>query len=119
MEQSGDEKTKTLVQIGHENFFKYPFSQNTRRVRFHGKRTEKELVYFKIKDLIDEGITSTGELALRLGKSTRQTRRYLKNGTPSNGKTRRKIGQITKGRNQLSLPVKRSIFKNPGDIEMD
>jgi integrase len=78
LEQSGDKNTKTLVQIGHENFFKYPFSQNTRRVRFHGKRTEKEMVYFKIKDLIDEGITSTGDLALRLGKSTRQTRRYLK-----------------------------------------
>lgn len=78
MEQTGDKNTKTVVQIGHENFFKYSFSQNTRRVRFHGKRTEKEMVYFKIKDLIDEGITSTGDLALRLGKSTRQTRRYLK-----------------------------------------
>ncbi|HKU33208.1 MAG TPA: hypothetical protein VJR22_05125 [Candidatus Nitrosotalea sp.] len=71
--------SQTVGQIGHyENFCKYPFSKNTRRVRFHGKRTEKELLYFKIKDLIGTGITSTNELALHLGKSTRQTRRYLK-----------------------------------------
>ncbi|MGI0047430.1 MAG: hypothetical protein ACREBB_09640 [Nitrosotalea sp.] len=77
MEQSNYKNSQTVGEIGHENFYRYSFSK-TRRVRFHGKRTEKELVYFKIKDLINQGMTSTGDLALHLGKSTRQTRRYLK-----------------------------------------
>lgn len=78
MEQNNVKKSQNFAQIGHDNFLKYPFSQNSKRIRFHGKRIEKELVYFKIKDLVNEGVTSTNELASRLGKSTRQTRRYLK-----------------------------------------
>lgn len=78
MEQDNSPNSQQVGEIGHENFCRYSFSKNTRRVRFHGRRTEKEILYFKIKEMIDQGITSTGELALRLGKSTRQTRRYLK-----------------------------------------
>ena len=79
MEQSVTPNQQIIAQIGHdENFCRYPFSKNTRRVKFHGRRTEKELLYFKIKDLINTGTTSTNELALQLGKSTKQTRRYLK-----------------------------------------
>ncbi len=77
MEQRNINNGQTVAEIGHENFCRYSFSK-TRRVKFHGKRTEKELVYFKIKDLINQGVTSTSELALNINKSTRQTRRYLK-----------------------------------------
>lgn len=77
MEQDKEPNTSTIAQNGHENFLQYSFS-SARRVKFHGKRTEKEFVYFKIKDLVNQGITSTGDLALHLGKSPRQTRRYLK-----------------------------------------
>jgi DNA-binding transcriptional regulator YhcF (GntR family) len=77
LEQDKEPNTSTIAQNGHENFLQYSFS-SARRVRFHGKRTEKEFIYFKIKDLVNQGITSTGDLALHLGKSPRQTRRYLK-----------------------------------------
>lgn len=77
MEQNQSHNTGSIAKIGHEDFSRYSFS-SSRRVRFHGRRTEKEKLYFKIKDLINQGITSTSELALYLNKSTKQTRRYIK-----------------------------------------
>ena len=77
MEQNQAHNVPNTAQIGHENFSRYSFS-STRRIRFHGRKTEREKVYFKIKDLINQGVTSTTDLSLQLGKSTRQTRRYLK-----------------------------------------
>lgn len=62
-----------------KKFLKYPFFQNAKRVRVDGKRIRKGLIYFKVKDLIDDGITSTSDLARTLGKSRRQIRRYLIN----------------------------------------
>ncbi|MGI0070344.1 MAG: hypothetical protein ACREAN_08845, partial [Nitrosopumilaceae archaeon] len=54
------------AKIGHEEFFKYSLPQgNDRRIRFHGKKIERETIYFKIKDLINEGVTSTNELSAR------------------------------------------------------
>jgi DNA-binding transcriptional regulator YhcF (GntR family) len=50
-----------------------------RRIRLHGVRRKKERAYLEIKELIDKDLTSTNELALRLSKSSRQIRRYLKN----------------------------------------
>lgn len=65
--------------VGHYDFLKYPFSQKgERRIRIRGTRRKKERAYQEIKKLIDEGTTSTSELASRLGKSTRQTRRLIK-----------------------------------------
>lgn len=78
MEQKKSQENQKTAKIGHEDFFRYPFSQYDRRIKLHGKRIEKEIIYFKIKDLINEGVTSTNELSSRLGKSVRQTRRYLK-----------------------------------------
>jgi len=70
---------KTQKKVGHEDFLKYPFFQKGgRRIRLHGTRRKKERVYLEMKNLIDKGITSTNELASRLGKSTKQTRRYIK-----------------------------------------
>jgi DNA-binding transcriptional regulator YhcF (GntR family) len=58
---------------------KYPFFQKgDHRIRLHGIRRKKERVYLEIKDLIDKGTTSITELGSRLGKSTRQIRRYIK-----------------------------------------
>lgn len=59
---------------------KYPFSQKgERRIRIRGTRRKKERAYLEIKKLIDKGTTSTSELASKLGTSTRQTRRHIKN----------------------------------------
>jgi hypothetical protein len=57
------------------NFCKYPFSQN--RIQFRGKRVKKDKVYSYIKDLIDEGVTSITDIAVKIGKERKQTRRYL------------------------------------------
>lgn len=55
----------------------YPFIKKSgRKGRLRGK--SKDRAFLKIKCLIENGVTSTSGLAKRLGRSTRQVRRYLK-----------------------------------------
>ncbi|TSA16667.1 MAG: hypothetical protein D4R72_06380 [Nitrosopumilales archaeon] len=78
MEQSQDEMSHRKAKVGHFEFCKYPFSQKQgSRIRLHGRRIKKEKIYIYIKDLIGEGITSVTDLSKRLGKSRKQTRRYI------------------------------------------
>jgi hypothetical protein len=78
LEQKRGPENQDKGKIGHFDFCKYPFFQTKeRKIRLHGKRKTKEKFYLEIKDLIDKDVTSTTELASRLGKSTRQIRRYL------------------------------------------
>lgn len=79
MKPKKGEKNQNLPKIIDQKFLKYPFFQNARRVRIHGKRIKKGLIYFKVKSLIDDGITSTTDLARILGRSRKQIRRYLVN----------------------------------------
>ncbi|MGI0060543.1 MAG: hypothetical protein ACREBJ_12330, partial [Nitrosotalea sp.] len=66
--------------IGHVDFSVYSLGKKgDRRITIRGKRKKKERAYLEMKDLIDNGITSTTLLASTLGISTRQARRRMKN----------------------------------------
>ena len=64
--------------VGHYKSSKYPFSQTKKaKLRFHGKKAKKEKVYPVIKDLVDQGITNITALGENIGRSRKQTRRYI------------------------------------------
>ncbi len=64
--------------MGHVEPKRYPFSQiKDDKIRIHGKKVKREKVYSYIKDRIDEGITKVSVLSGLLGKSRKQTRRYI------------------------------------------
>jgi hypothetical protein len=62
----------------HLDFSKYPFSQNPGyKITLHGKKVHKDKVYLHIKDLIDKETTNVTVLADKIGRTRKQTRRYI------------------------------------------
>lgn len=78
MEQKRGPENQQSGKIGHYENLKYPFFKKSgHRTRLlSGKK--KDRAFLEIKKLIDKDVTSTSELAARLGRSTRQISRYLK-----------------------------------------